>query len=125
MIEIRKLAAIDMAWLGPQLIVTEYALGVILPMILGLLSLRSSLRGFPAPVGWEVVMGCWLVSISLNYIPLLIYALLIAKAGRAQEEGRPEFTQAKRYGIQQVIILIPFLVIVVALMQEVRRHEKA
>ena len=37
-IEIRKLAAVDMAWLGRRLILTEYALGVILPLALGALS---------------------------------------------------------------------------------------
>jgi hypothetical protein len=45
MINIRKLAAIDMAWLGTRVIVAEYTLGVILPLILGLLSIRSGLLG--------------------------------------------------------------------------------
>jgi hypothetical protein len=123
MINIRKLAAIDMAWLGTRVIVAEYTLGVILPLILGLLSIRSGLLGSHL-VGWAGVLGFWLVSIAVNYMPLLIYAMLIAKAGTAKEEGLPEYAHAKRYGVQQVIILVPFLVVILALMQEARRRQK-
>ena len=117
MIKIRKLAAVDMAWLGTRVILTEYAIGVILPFILGLLSIRSGFFG-PTPSAWESVLGIWLVGIAANYVPLFIYAVLIAKAGTGKEEGEPEIAHAKRYGIQQVIILVPWLVIIVALIQE-------
>ena len=117
MINIRKLAAIDMLWLGTRVIVTEYALGIVLPLILGLLSIRSGLFA-PVHSTWQTVMGVWLVSIAANYIPLFIYAVLIARGGTVKEEGHPELMRAKRYGLQQVIILIPFLVVIVALLQE-------
>lgn len=122
MINIRKLAAIDMAWLGARVIVAEYALGVALPLALGLLSIRAVLFG-QGVVGWEVALGVWFVCIGINYIPLFIYAVLIAKARTAKEEGQPEFAQAKRYGIQQVIILVPLLVVIAALVQEGRRYQ--
>jgi hypothetical protein len=63
-------------------------------------------------------LGFWLVSIAANYIPLFIYAVLIAKGGTVKGEGQPELAHAKRYGIQQVIILVPFLVVILALLQE-------
>ena len=109
-----------MAWLGTRVIVTEYALGVILPFILGLLSLRSGLRD-PKISNWETILGIWLVTIAANYIPLFIYAVLIAKAGTVKEEGQPEIANAKRYGIQQIIILVPFLVVIAAIVQELRQ----
>ena len=121
MINIRKLAAVDMAWLGTRVIVVEYALGVILPFILGFLSLRSGLRD-PNISNWQTILGIWLVTIAANYIPLFIYAVLIAKAGTVKEEGQPEIAKAKRYGIQQIIILVPFLVVIVAIVQELRRR---
>ena len=121
MINIRKLAALDMAWLGTRAIVAEYALGVILPLILGLLSLRSGLRDASA---WETDLGIWLITIAANYVPLFIYAVLIAKAGTAKEEGQPEIVHAKRYGVQQIIILVPFLVVIAALLQELRQGGK-
>jgi len=121
MINIRKLAALDMAWLGTRAIVAEYALGVILPLVLGLLSLRSGLRDASA---WETGLGIWLITIAANYVPLFIYAVLIAKAGTAKEEGQPEIVHAKRYGVQQIIILVPFLVVIAALLQELRQDGK-
>ncbi len=44
-IEVRKPAALDMAWLGTRVVLAEYALGVVLPAALGTLSLAS--RGIP------------------------------------------------------------------------------
>jgi hypothetical protein len=119
MICIRKLAAVDMAWLGPRLVVTEYALGVFLPLGLGLLSLRSSLGGLA--LSWPELLGIWLITIAANYIPLFIYAVMIARAGTVKEEGQSEIARATKYGVQQLIILIPFLVVIVALGQEFRQ----
>jgi hypothetical protein len=122
MIYIRKLAAVDMAWLGARVIIIEYIFGVVLPFILGLLSVRAGLAA-SVLVRWEVALGIWLITIAMNYIPLLIYAVLIAKAGTVKKEGEPELVHAKRYGVQQVIILIPFLVVILALTQERRQHQ--
>ena len=68
-------------------------------------------------------MGAWLVSIAANYISLFIYAVLIARGGTVKEAGQPELVRAKRYGVQQVIILIPFLVVIVVFLREARHHE--
>jgi hypothetical protein len=119
MINIRKLAAVDMVWLGTRVIVAEYALGVLLPLILGLISIRSGFIRL-VPSVWEAALGIWLVTIAPNYIPLFIYAILLAKAGTVEEEGRPELAHAKRYGVRQVVILAPFLVVILALAQELR-----
>ena len=124
MINIRKLAAIDMAWLGTRVIVTEYAVGVILPLALGLLSVRAALHD-GSIMGWEGALGVWLVCIGLNYVPLLVYSALIARAGTAKEEGQPEFVRARRYGVQQVIILVPLLVDVLAIIQELSQKRRA
>lgn len=35
MINIRKLATVDMAWLGARFIATEHAFGILLPLSLG------------------------------------------------------------------------------------------
>jgi hypothetical protein len=121
MIEVRKLAAIDMAWLGARVVVTEYALGVMLPLVLGILSLRAGLAQ-QYLLSWQTIFGTWLVTISVNYVPLLIYAVAIARAGTVQEEGLPEFAHAGRYGIQQAIILVPLFVVLLALAQERKRR---
>jgi hypothetical protein len=38
MINLRKLAAVEMAWHGARITVAEYAVGVVLPLVLGLLN---------------------------------------------------------------------------------------
>jgi hypothetical protein len=120
MINIRKLAAVDMAVNGTRFIVAEFAIGVVGPLLLGLLSLRAGLFS-PVHSTWEWVLGLWLVTIGGNYIPLFIYAVLIARGGTVKEEGLPEVAHARRYGVQQVMILVPLMVVIVAILQEVRR----
>ena len=110
-----------MVGLGTRIIVAEYAIGIALPLILGLLSFRAGLSD-ESPVWWQIVLGIWLIGIAANYLPLFIYAVLIARGGTVKEEGQPELVRAKRYGTQQVIILVPFLVVVLALGQEARRE---
>ena len=122
LIEIRKLAAVDMAWLGSKIIIAEYTLGVIFPLALGMFTLRSSLSS-PAPLTWQTALGIWLVTIAANYVPLLLYAVSIARAGSIEAEGRPEISHARCYGVQQVIILVPFFVVVIAVIQERRRQK--
>jgi hypothetical protein len=123
MISIRKLAAVDMAAFGARVILAEYALGVVLPFILGLISLRYGLAGWPQ-TEVQAGVGAWLVSIAANYIPLFIYAFQIARAGTVRLEGQPELARVRRYSVQQVILLVPFLVVIVALAQEGRRRWK-
>jgi hypothetical protein len=123
LINVRKLAAVDMAWLGSRVIVAEYALGVLLPLALGILSVGRGL-GEPEPVNRQVVFGIWLVTIAANYVPLFLYALAIACAGTVQVEGQPELKRARRYGIQQVMILVPLFVVGLALIQERGRRRQ-
>jgi hypothetical protein len=106
MISIRKLVAADMAWLGAPVILAEYAVGILLPLFLGLLSLRLGFLN-PAGTAWEKIFGVWLAGIGANYIPMFVYAVSIARRGTAEQEGRPELAHAKRYGVQQAVILVP------------------
>ncbi len=119
MINIRKLAAVDMARFGTRLIVAEYALGIILPVFLGLISIHAGLFG-PAPSDSRTIIGIWLLGIAANYVPLFIYGMLIARGGTTKEEGLPEFAHAKKYGVQQIMILVPLMVVIVTLVQEGR-----
>ena len=105
-----------------RVIVTEYALGVMLSLVVGIFSLRAGL-GQQDLVNWQTILGTWLVTISPNYVPLLLYAVVIARAGTVQDEARPEFAHARRYGIQQAIILVPLFVVLLVLIQERRRRK--
>lgn len=113
-IEIRKLAAVDMAWLGWRIIIPEYLFGILLPFALGFLSIH---RG-------QILMGIWLVTIAINYIPLFIYAVNLKQTNSIEKEGKPEIVRAKKYGVQQIVILVPLLVVILALLQESRKNDR-
>jgi hypothetical protein len=80
MIEIRRLAALDLTFLGPKIILPEFALGVLGPPALGVLTLLKS-RSTP----WTL-FGAYLVALGANYVPLLLHAISITRRGTAQDE---------------------------------------
>ena len=122
MINIRKIVAVDMVLHGTRFILAEFAIGVILPLVIGLISIFPGIFGF-AQSGLQTVIGYWMLGIAVNYIPLFIYAVLIARAGTVKAEGEPELVHIKRYNIQQLIVFIPLLIAIVALVQEVQRQK--
>jgi hypothetical protein len=117
LIEVHKLAAVDMLWLGPRVVIAEYAAGVALPLALGLWSLRPHLASRPHSGGWPLALGLWLITIAANYVPLFLHALSLARSGAVEREGRPEMAHARRYGVQQIMILVPLFVVVLAIAQ--------
>lgn len=64
MLEPRKLAAIDLAFLGPKIIIPEFLAGVALSAALGVLVL---VRGHGSPT--QIVLGFYLISLGINYAP--------------------------------------------------------
>lgn len=72
-IDFRKLAAVDIAFLGSQLILAEFSIGVFGSLALGLLTLLRS-----HSVG-TVTLGCYLLFVGINYVPLLFYATRIVR----------------------------------------------
>src|SRR5512142_2765790 len=106
MIEIRKLVAVDMAAWGTRLIVGEYAVGILLPLVLAAFLPRAG-------GGWQTVMTIWLIGIAANYVPMFLYAVQIARAGTVKAEGQPELPHIKRYSVQQVMLLVPLMVVIV------------
>jgi hypothetical protein len=110
MINIRKLAALDMALNSTQSILVEFAIGIVLPLLLGFFSIRAGLFG-RVQTGREILIGFWLIGVGVNYIPLFIYVVLLARSGTVKEEGQRELVHAEGYSLQQMIIFIPFLVV--------------
>ncbi len=123
MINIRKLVALDMLLHGTRFILAEFAFGVLCPLLLFVLFLRAKLLGGDEPL-WVTLMDCWLIGIAINYIPLFIYAVMIARKGSVAEEGQPERASVIKYSIQQFIIFIPLLVALIAFIQENRRQRE-
>ena len=123
LIEVRKLAALDMAWLGTRLVLAEYALGVVLPAALGALFLGLGIARHAELYQWLVLGGIWLLTIAANYVPLFLYAVALARAGTVQEEAQAARPHIRRYVLQQVMILVPLLVLALSVAQE-QGHRK-
>ena len=123
LIEVRKLAALDMAWLGTRLVLAEYALGVVLPAALGTLFLGLGLARHAELYHWLVLGGIWLLTIAANYVPLFLYAVVLARAGTVQEEAQAARPHIRRYVLQQALILVPLSVLALSVAQEQGRRE--
>jgi hypothetical protein len=119
MIEIKRLAAVYPAFLGPKIILPEFALGVVAPIALGILTVRRS-QSFSG-----TVFGLYLVTLGINYVPLLLNAIGIARRGSARAEIADETGDQQRllqrYRRQSALLLLPGIVPVVAILQELRR----
>lgn len=116
MLEPRKLAAIDLAFLGPKIIIPEFLAGVALSAGLGVLVL---VRGHGSPA--QIVLGLYLISLGINYAPMLIYAIAINKAQSARRELGNELDDKRaamsKYRRQSLWLLVPLIIPLLALRQ--------
>jgi hypothetical protein len=128
-IDVRKLAALDLVFHGSLFVLVEFAGALLLAGGLGVLSLRSGLSAPGRPVLWEIVLGAALASIALNYLPLLVHAVVLVRSGTARAEVARELEQtpsaSRRYAAQQFLLLVPFAVLVLAMAQALRRRTSA
>jgi|HubBroStandDraft_4_1064222.scaffolds.fasta_scaffold263496_2 hypothetical protein len=124
MLNVRKFAAIDLAFLGSRVILTEFSVGVAGSTILGILTLRAGSHRFHS--ARMIVLGAYLLSLGINYVPLLLNAIDLARRGHAGLEIADELGDKRaafrKYRRQSLLLLIPLLVAVAAIVQEVRRR---
>lgn len=118
MLNLQKLAAIDIAFLGARLIIAEYAIGVLAAPALGVFTLlRESSY-------WQIVVGVYLILLGVNYIPMLAYAVAIGNGQSAQAELSDELSDKRqamaKYRRQSVLLVVPLLVPIIALRQGCR-----
>jgi len=115
----RKLVAIDIVFLGSIFIIAEFASGVVLCVALGIFVL---VRGNSF---WQLALGLYIISLGINYVPMLIYALVITKYKSARTELGDELIDQRRamakYRRKSLLLLVPLLVPFVALRRERRR----
>ncbi len=113
-LNVRKLVALDMVFLGTRVIVAEYAAGVVLCAGIGILSLRKGVLALGIPLLW----------IALNYVPLFLHSVDLARRGTARQEVALELADARAarsYSWRQLWILVPFAVVALALVQRLRQ----
>jgi hypothetical protein len=108
----RKLAAIDIVFLGYRLILAEYAFGVFFSLGLGVFVL---LRGHSP---WQLALGLYLICLGINYVPMFAYTVSIGNKQNAQAELADERADKRRamskFRRLSVLLLVPLLVPVIA-----------
>jgi hypothetical protein len=108
----RKLAAIDIVFLGSKLIIAEFAGGVLLCFALGTFVL------FRGHSFWQIALGLYFISLGINYVPLLVYAVAITRGQSARAEMGDELSDERwamaKYRRQSILLLVPLLVPILA-----------
>lgn len=107
LINVRKLTALDMTFNNRWIILTEFVVGS-----LGAFALAYLLT---LGVVWSIV----LVGIGVNYAPLALYAIGFVYRGDNKEVAASIIHQGqtRRYNIQQAMVLVPFLLAVISVVQ--------
>ena len=123
-INVRKLAALDIVFHGPRLILAEFALGMVLCAILGLWSFLN-----PIHSPFMNIIGCFFLWVALNYVPLLLYAISIVRRNSAHQEVAFELahkdTYARKYTLQTaMLLLVPLVLPLLAVYQEVHHRSR-
>ncbi|HJZ73029.1 MAG TPA: hypothetical protein VKE51_14890 [Vicinamibacterales bacterium] len=120
MVNVRRLAAVDLSGLGPRIIIPEFAVGVLGAPALGVLTvLRSQSLGMTA-------FGIALIGLGVNYIPLLIHAIELVRRSAVEAAIADEACDRRalyaKYRRQSLWLLFPFAVGFAALLQ-MRQHQ--
>jgi hypothetical protein len=121
-IDLRKLAAIDIAFLGRKVIVVEFAAGVVLSTALGLFVL---VRGHSF---WQIMLGVYFLCLGINYAPMFAYSMAIPTQDRARQEVADELADRARamskYRLQSMLLLVPLLVPILTFVARQRGNSK-
>jgi hypothetical protein len=127
-INVRKLAALDIVFHGPKFILIEFGLGVIGCAALGLFSIYFGLFHGPNHSLFTTILGCFLLWVSLNYVPLFLYAISIVRRKSAHQEVAFELEHKDRYAgkytLQSALLLVPLAMPILAGYQELQKRGK-
>ena len=126
-INIRKLAALDIVFHGTGFIMAEFIVAVVVPGFFGPLALFAFFHN-PAHPFAQLFVGCVFSWIAVNYIPLLLYTISITRRKSAAREVAFELEHkdyyARKYTVQSLLLVLPLVVPVLAIVQEVQRHSQ-
>jgi hypothetical protein len=107
MIQPRKLAAIDLVFLGPTFVIAEFAIAVIAGLGLGWFVFA---RGHGSK---SVLLGVYLLTLGLNYVPMFWCAVELNRQGKAHAEIEGELADRgramRKYRWQSLWLLVPFV----------------
>jgi uncharacterized membrane protein len=113
-INVRKLVALDIYLHGSRFILAEFGVGT--PVIIAV--------GFWLILANILVLGMYLLLTGINYVPLLVYATIIARSRTAEKEVeyglKHDEHYNRKYSVQQLMIFIPLTIVVLTILQEMK-----
>jgi len=120
MIDLRKLAALDIAFLGYRLILAEYVFAVVLSLALGIFILA---RGHS---GWQILLGVYFLCLGMNYVPMLWWTLAIGSRENARTEVEQEMSDRPatmaRFRRVSLTLLVPLLPLGMMVAQRLKKR---
>lgn len=118
LMDVRRLAAVDMYGRRGgkgrrRLILAEFVLAAVDVPLVGLAMLLAASSASSA------VLGVYLIGVGLNYVPLGLHAISLARSGRLDAElaGVDVGAELRRYTARQLLIAIPLLVFILGVVQ--------
>lgn len=113
MIDLRKIATLDLALQGPVVVRTEFFCGVFVSVGLGVFVLMKT----QSP--WQIALGIYLFCLAANYVPMLLWVMTLPSRAAAWSELGPEWRYRgrvlRKYRRQSLILLVPLFPLVLAL----------
>lgn len=117
-INVRKLAAFDLYFRRQSFTVAEFAFAVFGFGTLGFLAVFLGLTRSLIATG----IGAYLFLLGVDYVPLLVYGILIVRRSSAKLELSEELKDVDhfrtKYGVQQTLLMVPLVIPVLAVIQE-------
>jgi hypothetical protein len=121
-IDVRTLAALDIVFHGRVFIVAEFVFGIGGCGAIAVSILRPGHLGLA-----QALLGCCFLGIALNYVPLLLHALSLARRGSARADAAEALADPARsrrlYTLQGALFIItPYVLFILAILQEGRKR---
>ncbi len=114
LINVRRLVALDIYLHDSKFILAEFGVGT--PVIIAV--------GFWLILTKIFALGIYLLLTGINYIPLLVYAIIIARSRTAEKEVSYGLEHDKhynrKYSVQQLMIFIPLTIVILTILQEIK-----
>ncbi|HEX9069036.1 MAG TPA: hypothetical protein VF807_09725 [Ktedonobacterales bacterium] len=129
-INVRRLAALDIALHGAPLILVEFGAAVAIGAAGGVWLTSTAIPVSQGTALLRLVFGAYLLCVAINYVPLLLYGIAVARRGSARQEAAAELAEkdgrsARRYGTQSLLLILPLVIPALALVQEIHGRRGA
>lgn len=128
LINVRKLVALDLVLHGPWFILAEFGIAVALGGALGIFLIYAGMFSSQGRSPFAIILGIYTLLLGINYVPLLLHAIDLARHRTARDEVAYELTHkdyfVRKYSVQQFLVLVPLALPILDIRQEAQRRAR-